>query len=147
MKVILVKDKSNLGEAGDVVKVAAGYARNYLFPREIVIPATKNNLMRINKIKQKAVEEKAILENENKVLAEKINNIVLVFQRKADENGHLYGSVAENDIVKGLAEKGIQIHRTNVKMEKHLKELGEVEVGIEFSANISARMKVVIEQE
>ncbi len=83
MKVILIKDKSNLGEAGDVVKVAAGYARNYLFPREIVIPATKNNLLRISRIKQKAVEEKAILENENKVLAEKIQNTVLVFQRKS----------------------------------------------------------------
>jgi large subunit ribosomal protein L9 len=147
MKVILIKDKNNLGLAGDVVKVAPGYARNYLIPKEFVIPASKGNLHRITKIKEKAERERIILKNENKILAENIENKVLVFQRKADENGHLYGSVAENDIVKELANQGISIHRTNVKMEKHIKELGENEVEIDLTNDVLAHVKVKVEQE
>ncbi len=147
MKVILIKDKNNLGLAGDVVKVAPGYARNYLIPKEFVIPASKGNLQRITKIKEKAEQERIILKNENKILAEKIEDIELVFQREADENGHLYGSVAENDIVKELSNQGISVHRSNVKMEKHIKELGESKIKIDLTNDVIAHVKVKVEKE
>jgi large subunit ribosomal protein L9 len=143
----MIKDHKNLGIAGDIVKVTPGYARNYLLPRDIVIQATEGNLKKIAKIKQKAEETKILTKNENRILAEKIDNVVLVFKRKADENGHLYGSVTENDLVKELAKQGINIHKTNVKMEKHIKELGDSEIVIDFSASIIAKLKVKVEQE
>ena len=147
MKVILIKDIEKLGVAGDFVKVADGYARNYLLPKNLVIPASKYNMAKVEKIKKEALEEKIALTQEHKLLAEKINNIELVFNKKADENGHLYGSVAENDIVDALKNENILIHKSNVKMEKHIKELGDVEVVIDLSSEVSANVKVKVVQE
>ncbi len=147
MKVILVKDIAKMGLAGSVIKVADGYARNYLLPKKLVILATKNNLAKIETIKKKAELEKLEIENHFKALALKINDITLKFTRKADENDHLFGSVSENDIVKSLAEKGIEIHKSVVDIQKHLKEIGSFEVQIAFSSEITANLKVNIEKE
>lgn len=147
MKVILVKDIAKMGLAGSVIKVADGYARNYLLPKKLVILATKNNLAKIETIKKKAELEKLEIENHFKALALKINDITLKFTRKADENDHLFGSVSENDIVKSLAEKGIEIHKSVVDIQKHLKEIGSFEVKIAFSSEITANLKVNIEKE
>ena len=147
MKVILVKDIAKMGLAGSVIKVADGYARNYLLPKKLVILATKNNLAKIETIKKKAELEKLEIENHFKALALKISDITLKFTRKADENDHLFGSVSENDIVKSLAEKGIEIHKSVVDIQKHLKEIGSFDVQIAFSLEITANLKVNIEKE
>ena len=147
MKVILVKDIVKMGLAGSVIKVADGYARNYLLPKKLVILATKNNLAKIETIKKKAELEKLEIENHFKALALKINDTTLKFTRKADENDHLFGSVSENDIVKSLAEKGIEIHKSVVDIQKHLKEIGSFDVQIAFSSEIIADLKVNIEKE
>ena len=147
MKVILVKDIAKMGLAGSVIKVADGYARNYLLPKKMVILATKNNLAKIETIKKKAELEKLEIENHFKALALKINDITLKFTRKADENDHLFGSVSENDIVKSLAENGIEIHKSVVDIQKHLKEIGSFDVQIAFSSEITANLKVNIEKE
>jgi len=147
MKVILVKDIAKMGLAGSVIKVADGYARNFLLPKKLVILVTKNNLAKIETIKKKAELEKLEIENHFKALALKISDITLKFTRKADENDHLFGSVSENDIVKSLAEKGIEIHKSVVDIQKHLKEIGSFEVKIAFSSEITANLKVNIEKE
>ncbi len=148
MKVILAKDIKKLGEAGSIVKVANGYARNYLFPQNIAIPATSKNINRIEDIKKKAEEEKLAMHSEYLALANQITKVKhLTFLRKADENDHLFGSVSENDIIKALAEKEINIHRTNIIMDKHLKELGSFDVEIEFSSEIKVTLKVNVEKE
>lgn len=148
MKVILAKDIKKLGEAGSIVKVANGYARNYLFPQNIAIPATSKNINRIEDIKKKAEEEKLAMHSEYLAMANQITKVKqLTFLRKADENDHLFGSVSENDIIKALAEKEINIHRTNVIMDKHLKELGSFDVEIEFSSEIKVTLKVNVEKE
>ena len=147
MKVILVKDIEKMGLAGSVIKVADGYARNYLLPKKLVILATKSNLAKIETIKKKAELEKLEIENHFKALALKINETTLTFTRKADENEHLFGSVSENDIVKSLAEKGIEIHKSVVDIQKHLKEIGSFDVQIAFSSEITANLKVNIEKE
>ena len=147
MKVILVKDIAKMGLAGSIIKVTDGYARNYLLPKKLVISATKNNLAKIETIKKKAELEKLEIENHFKALALKINEITLTFTRKADENEHLFGSVSENDIVKSLAEKGIEIHKSAVNIQKHLKEIGSFDVQIAFSSEITANLKINIEKE
>jgi large subunit ribosomal protein L9 len=148
MKVILTKDIKKLGEAGSLVKVANGYARNYLFPQNMAIPATSKNINKIEEIKKKAEEEKLAMHSEYLALANKIAKVKqLTFYRKADENDHLFGSVSENDVIKALMEKEITIHRTNVIMDKHLKELGSFDVEIEFTSEIKANLKVNVEKE
>jgi large subunit ribosomal protein L9 len=147
MKVILTKDIKALGEAGKVVKVKPGYARNYLLPKGFAIPASPRNLSKIEEIKKQAAEEKLLLHSKYQEIVKTIEGVEITFVRKADENNHLFGSVSENDIVKALAEKDITINKANVNMEKHLKDVGTFEVEISFTTEISTMIKVNIEVE
>lgn len=147
MKIILIKDINKLGEPGSVVNVADGYARNFLLPKKLAIIATSKNLAKVEAIKKQAELAKLEIENKYKALALRIKDVELIFTRKADENGHLFGSVSEKDISETLAEKGIEIHRSVVNIEKHLKEIGSFEVPIVFTSEITASLKVVINKE
>ena len=147
MKVILAKDVKKLGEAGSIVKVADGYARNFLLPKKLAVHATKHNLSKVEAIKVAADAEKLALESKYNELVQKLSGVELAFVRKADENEHLFGSVSETDIVKALAEKDIELHRSFVKMEKHLKEIGSFEVEIDFTSNIKTTLKVKVDKE
>ena len=147
MKVILTKDIKALGEAGKLVKVKSGYARNYLLPNGFAIPENQKNLSKIEEIKKQAAEEKLILHSQYQEIINKIEGVELTFVRKADENDHLFGSVSENDIVKSLAEKEIGIHKADVIIEKHLKEVGTFDVEISFTSELKTTVKVNIEIE
>jgi large subunit ribosomal protein L9 len=147
MKIILIKDINKLGEPGSVVNVADGYARNFLLPQKLAIIATSKNLAKVEAIKKQAELAKLEIENKYKALALRIKDVELIFTRKADENGHLFGSVSEKDISETLAEKGIEIHRSVVNIEKHLKEIGSFEVPIVFTSEITTNLKVVINKE
>ncbi len=147
MEIILTKDIKALGEAGKLVKVKAGYARNYLLPNGFAIPASQKNLLKIEVIKKQAAEKKLVLHGKYQEIINKIEGVELTFARKADENDHLFGSVSENDIVKALAEKDIEIHKADIKMEKHLKEIGTVDVVISFMSELQTTVKVTIEIE
>jgi large subunit ribosomal protein L9 len=147
MKVILVNDMHKLGVAGEVVKVAPGYARNFLLPRGMALVATAGNLAKAEGLRHKAEEDRQAKLRILRELAGKISAIEIIFKRKADENGHLFGSVSEIDVVQALAEKGIEVHKAMVEMEKHLKDLGGVEVKIHLTGDIAATLKVVVENE
>lgn len=148
MKLILAKDVKNLGEAGKVVNVADGYARNYLLPQKLAILATKYNLSKVEAIKKEAEAERLAMENKYNEIVQKINDLgEITFQRKADENDHLFGSVSEIDIANALVEKEIEILKSNIKMGKHLKEIGSFDVEIEFTSNIKTTLKVNVEKE
>ncbi len=145
MNVILTKDIKALGEAGKLVKVKPGYARNYLLPNGFAIPANQKNLSKVEEIKKIAADEKIALHGKYKEVINKIEGVALTFVRKADENNHLFGSVSENDIVQALAEKEIEIHKADVVMEKHLKEVGSFNVEISFTSELTTSVKVNIE--
>lgn len=147
MKVILTKDIKALGEAGELVKVKPGHARNYLLPNGFAIPANSKNLNKVEDIKKQAAEDKLALQSEYAEIIKKIQNVELTFVRKADENNHLYGSVSENDIVNALSEKDIEIHKANVIMDKHIKEIGSADVVIGFMSDLQTTVKVNIEVE
>jgi len=147
MKVILAKDVKKLGEAGSIVKVADGYARNFLLPKKLAVPATKLNLSKVEVIKKAAEAEKLALESKYHELVQKLSDVELVFVRKADENDHLFGSVSETDISKALAEKDIDVHRSYVIMEKHIKEIGSFDVEIDFTSDITTTLKVNVDKE
>ena len=147
MKIILKKNIESLGAVGDVVKVADGYARNFLFPKGFAIQATDKNKKLIEKIREE--EEKRLAEELKlaEMVMKQIEKTSILFTRLADENGHLYGSVNEHDIVNKLKEKDLIIDKHNVKMEQHIKELGDHEVTIELRTDINGTLNVKVEKE
>ncbi|HHE40291.1 MAG TPA: 50S ribosomal protein L9 [Candidatus Cloacimonetes bacterium] len=147
MKIILKKNVENLGTVGEVVKVADGYARNFLFPKGFAIQASDKNKKFIEKFKEE--EEKRLAEElkMSEMIIKQIEKTSLLFTRLADENGHLYGSVNEHDIVDELKEKELIIDKHNVKMEQHIKELGDHEVTIELKGDIKGTLKIKVEKE
>lgn len=147
MKVIMLQNIEKVGKQGDVVNVKRGFARNYLTPRGYAIYATPANLKNLDIIKNKlAVEEEKMLA-ELKILAEKIASTRLVFVRKVDEHGTMFGSVSELDIVNALHEQGVTLHKSALGMDKHYKELGDISVPVRLHKEISTNLNIVIEQE
>ncbi|MEA3475853.1 MAG: 50S ribosomal protein L9 [Candidatus Cloacimonadota bacterium] len=147
MKVILKKQSEKLGEVGDIVKVADGYARNYLFPKDIAIPATPKNLKLINQLKEAEEKRRAEELKEAEIIMKQIEKTTCTFERLADENGHLYGSVSELDIAKALEEKGLTIDKNDVKMEKHIKDIGNHIVEIELQEDIKGQLKIKVKKQ
>lgn len=144
MKVILKKYNEKLGEVGDVIKVADGYARNYLFPQGVAILASPQNIPIIKQLKE--AEEKRRVEEfkEAEMIMKQIEKATCTFDRLADDKGHLYGSISEMDIVNALEEKGLTIDKTNVILEKHLKETGSHMVDIELKDDIKGKIKIKV---
>jgi large subunit ribosomal protein L9 len=147
MKIILLSDINKLGCTGDVLNVKDGFARNFLLPRKFAVVATPANLKQLSKIKERALNDKEIRMQQLRAEAEKINQAELLFVRKVDEHGHLYGSVSESDLVHALAEKGINVNRSMIEMEHHLKDLGAFTVTVSLAKDLSATLNIRIEQE
>lgn len=147
MKVIMLQTIEKVGNQGDIVNVKRGFARNYLTPRGIAIYATPANVKRLVDIKGKLADEEQKMLAELKKLAEKIAAAKLVFNRKVDEHGSMFGSVSELDIVHALAEQGITVHKSMLGMDKHFKELGEIAVPVRLHKEIATTVNIVIEQE
>ncbi len=147
MKLILIKDVKDLGMAGDIVTVKSGYGRNYLLPQNYAVMATKDALKKIEAIKADAEKIRNIKLEENKAKLASIAKMALTFNRKADENGNLYGSVSEYDIVEAIKENGVEINKNNVNIEKHIKEIGDSEVQIHFGSDLTATVVVSVVKE
>lgn len=147
MKVIMLQNIEKIGKQGDVINVKRGFARNYLTPRGYAIYATPANLKKLDVIKGKLADEEQKMLAELKNLAEKIAATKLVFMRKVDEHGSMFGSVSELDIVHGLAEQGITLHKSALTMDKHIKELGEIAVPVRLHREINTSIVIVVEQE
>jgi large subunit ribosomal protein L9 len=147
MKVIMLQTIEKIGKQGEVINVKRGFARNYLTPRGLAIYATPANLKKLTVIQSKLADQEQKILAELKNLAEKIAATRLVFVRKFDEHGSMFGSVSELDIVHGLAEQGITLHKSALAMDKHFKELGEVSVPVRLHKEISTNLNIVIEQE
>lgn len=147
MKVIMLQTIDKVGNQGDVVSVKRGFARNYLTPRGMAIYATPDNMKKLGSIKGKIAEQEQKMLAELKLLAEKIAATKLVFARKVDEHGSMFGSVSENDIVHALADKGITLHKSSLMMDKHFKELGEIAINVRLHKDVVCTLSVTVEQE
>lgn len=147
MKVILLDTIEKLGNAGDVVNVKSGYARNYLVPRKLALYATPANMKRLTVIQEnlKAEEEKKVAAL--KVLAEKIASTKLAFVRKVDEQGSMFGSVSEHDLANALKEEGVDVHRSTIALERHVKTLGEHTVEVKLHREVLASLSFIVKAE
>lgn len=144
-EVLLMQKVEHLGEEGDVVVVADGYARNYLLPRNLVVKAAEANVQEIEAA-QEARRERDIQEKERiDVLAEELEGFLCYIEERATEEGHLFGSVTASDIANSLAESGFeQIRPSNIALDRPMEELGDYEVEVLLHPEVSVHMTVRI---
>ncbi|MCP4576981.1 MAG: 50S ribosomal protein L9 [Deltaproteobacteria bacterium] len=147
MEVILRQDVEELGLEGDIVKVAKGYARNYLIPQSMALEASEHNRKALE-LQRKKIELKRVrVKEEAEKVKTEMEEVVVTISQKAGEEGKLYGSVTSMDVASQLKNQGIDIDRRKIVMEKPIKELGEFEVGIKIYPEVSATIKVVVKAE
>jgi len=147
MKVILKQDIDKLGKAGDVVKVAPGYGRNYLIPKKIAVLATPGN-MKIQEIEKLAQARRDQRDKEAaSLLARDIVKLTVEISRKAGEGGTLYGSVTAIDIADFLITHKIDIDKRKIQLDDPIKTIGEYHVPIRLHREVTVPIKVVVEAE
>ena len=147
MEIILREDVVNLGQRGEVVKVAEGYGRNFLLPRGLALVVNATNKAMIDR-ERKLFEAKMAKEKmECQALADRIGSLRFVAPRKVGENDVLYGSVTSGDIAEFLKVKGIEIDKRKVQLDDPIKRLGDHEVKIKLHPEVMASMKVLVSKE
>ncbi|MGO9776545.1 MAG: 50S ribosomal protein L9 [Terracidiphilus sp.] len=142
MEVILKDDVVNLGHRGDLVKVADGYARNFLLPRKLALQATSANKAVVEQMKNAAARRSATEKALAEALAVKLEPIVLDFTRKSGEAGHLFGSVTSADIAAALDAKGFEIDRRKIQLPESIKTVGDHTVTIKLYREVAAHVKI-----
>lgn len=146
-QVILKKDVRKLGDRGDLVSVAAGYARNYLFPQSLAIPATAANKQQLDEMRAAAGRESARLREDASKLAESMDDVTVRIVGRASENGQLFGSVTNRDLAAQLDAKGFPIDRRDILLEQPLKQTGDYEVRIHLYKDVRQTIKVEVRAE
>ena len=147
MKVLLIKDVYKLGRAGDVKKVADGYGRNFLIPQGMAVLATAGAMKTAERIRTKATEKRAILNDEMSVVAEALKKIQVSFGARAGETGKLYGSITSQEVVDAIKQKsGYAIKRQQLDMQP-LRTLGEHTIRIRLTMDLIPEIKVVVYRE
>ena len=147
MKVLLIKDVHKLGHAGDVKRVANGYARNYLIPQGMAVLATPGALKQVERIRTKANIRRQELNQELSSLAEKIEGKVLKFSSRAGETGKLYGSITTQMIAEELSKMvGVEINRHSIDAQP-IKTLGEHKAEINLTVDLTPEITILVYRE
>ncbi|MDI6769786.1 MAG: 50S ribosomal protein L9 [Anaerolineales bacterium] len=147
MKVLLTKDVYKLGHAGDVKRVADGYGRNFLIPQGLAVLATPGALKQAENIRQKAAEQRAIMNEEMGVIAGHLKGLELAFAARAGETGKLYGSITPQEVADAIQKKsGYAIKRQQLDMQP-LRTLGEHTIHIRLTMDLIPEIKVTVYRE
>ena len=145
--ILLREDLEHVGGRGEIVKVKAGYARNYLLPQGLATLASKGNVKQIEQ-ERTALLKKAAIEKATAVAQlEQMEGLTLEFQRKAGEQGTLFGSVTSMDIAEALAKKGYEIDRKRVSLRDPIKETGEYTVNVKLHREVTLAVSVIVTAE
>ena len=147
MKVILAENIASLGRIGDLVKVAPGYARNYLVPKGLALESTEKNVHDLEHKKRILARKREKVRQEMLSQAEKLKQVQLTLTRKVAEEDRLYGSVSTVDIAKALEDLGFAVDRKDIRLVQPIKQLGEYQVSIRVDADVEAEVKVVVQKE
>ena len=147
MEVILREHVENLGQRGDVVKVASGYARNYLLPRKLALTVTDGNRKQIERERKVADMREAEERQGAEAVAARLAGVEIVIARRVGGTEALYGSVTSADIAESLAAKGFEIERRKIQLADPIKQLGEFQVPIRLHREVTANVKVVVAKE
>ena len=147
MEVILREDIEKLGTRGQLVKVAPGYARNFLLPKRLAVAATDANRKIVEQERQSHLRKEAKLESEAQDLAKLLNGVSVTISQKAGENDQLFGSVTSKDVADALAAKNFTIDRRKIQLDEPIKQLGEFKVPVRLHKDVTAEVTVVVAKE
>ena len=147
MEVILRETIDNLGRAGQVVKVADGYARNYLLPKKLAYLVTPGNLKVIEAERQSLLRKEAKQKDDAEKLQQTLDNVEIMIRRKVGEHDVLYGSVTNSDVADALEQKGFQVEKRKIHMDDHIKSVGEFSIPIRLFKDVTAHIKLKVEPE
>ena len=144
MEVILREHVEHLGNRGEIVKVADGYARNYLLPRKLALPVTDGNRRQIERERAKFETREAEEQKVAQAIADRMANVEIVIARRVGETDVLYGSVTTSDIAEALAAKGFDIDRRKLQLPEPIKRLGAVDLPVKLHRDVTATVKVKV---
>lgn len=147
MKVILKADVKGLGNEGELVNAKTGYARNFLFPNDLAVEATKENKKAWQEELQRRKEEFEANKAEAEELKARLENTSIIIKKKSGADGKLFGSVTSNDISDALASKDIEIDKKKIELSENLKESGNYTVGVRVFPEMVANLKVEVKPE
>ncbi|HEY5443033.1 MAG TPA: 50S ribosomal protein L9 [Pyrinomonadaceae bacterium] len=146
-KVLLREDVDDLGARGEIVRVRAGYARNYLLPRNLAVEASTGNVKGIEAERAALLKKEAKERSTAEAQSQKMSSLVLEFKRKSGEQGALYGSVTSMDVAEALKEKGYEIDRHRIHLREPLKRLGEYSVPVRLHREVTIDLQVKVQPE
>jgi len=144
VQVILNEDLPNLGRTGDVVKVRAGYARNYLLPRKLAVEADQKNMRAFEHQKRTASRRREAKRTDALAIKARIEALEITVMARAGEEGKLFGSVTNIDIERAMREKGVDIERRKIVLPEPIKQLGDFVVPVKLDAEVEANLKVIV---
>jgi large subunit ribosomal protein L9 len=144
MEVILKEDIANLGKIGEIVRVRDGYARNYLLPRGLVLVANKRNMTTFEHQKKLVADQKQKIMKQAQAVGDQLAGVSLTIAMRAGEEGRLFGSVTNIQIEKALKAKGLNVERRKIHLAEPIKNLGEYEVAIRLSADVTVPLKLSV---
>lgn len=144
MKVLLRRNVPKLGKIGEVVDVRAGYARNYLLPQRLAVEPTEGNLKAVEAEKERYLQELAAMRTELEARAATIRGTEVTIAARANEEGHLYGSVGPAQIVSALAEKGVFVETENIVLDSPIRRLDKYDVELLFGEDVKSLIHVWI---
>jgi large subunit ribosomal protein L9 len=144
MEVILREHVDNLGRRGEVVKVAAGYARNFLLPRKLALAVTEENKKQIERERKVAEVRDAQEKASADAYAQRLEQLEIEIARRVGENDTMYGSVTSADIAHALEAKGFEVDRRKIQLPDPIKTLGEVQVPVKVHRDVTAKVRVKV---
>src|SRR5262245_25467005 len=147
MKVILMTDVPALGHRGDTRDVANGYARNFLLPRKLAVPATPANLKNVEHLKRQRVREEERALEVAKAAAARIDALTLAVTARASDDGRLYGSVSAQDVVDFLERHQVPVEKRRILLEEPIKALGDYKVPVRLHGDVTAALTVSVTRE
>ena len=147
MDVILREDIDKLGSRGEVVNVAAGYARNFLLPKRLAVPATDSNKKIVEQERQAHLRKEAKDRTEAEDLGKMMAGVSIVISQKAGENDQLFGSVTSKDIAEALEKKNYTIDRRKIQLDEPIKQLGEHKIPVRLHKDVTTEITVNVVRE
>ncbi len=144
MILILRKDVENLGRYGDQVKVAMGYARNYLIPNALAVEATPSNIKQLEAEKEAFLKKAAVRRERAEKLRSELEAVNLVFSRKSADDEKLFGSVTSHDVEAALKEKGFVLDKKTISLSDPIKTLGQFTASVKLHPDVVAVVKVAV---
>jgi large subunit ribosomal protein L9 len=147
MQIILQEDVEKLGNRGQIVEVAEGYARNFLLPRKLGIEANAGNMKRLEKMRAAFAKKEATEKEAAQTLAGLLEGVALELTRRAGENDQLFGSVTSSDVSDALAAKGYNVEKRKIVLADPIKVVGEYEIPVRLHREVTTNIKLSVKKE